>query len=40
MSSIDNVNEKGYCVLYAFLGVLLFIAMVYGIYQGNWNGLE
>ncbi len=39
-SGIENVDKKGYCVLYFALFIILLFATIYGVYQGNWNSLN
>jgi hypothetical protein len=32
---IKNAGRKGYCLMFFFIGLLLFIILVVGIYQYN-----
>jgi len=40
MSEIQNAGKKGYCLLYFFIFLLLFIALVVWIYNGNFQLLR
>lgn len=40
MSEIQNAGKKGYCLLYFFLFLLLFIALVVWIYNSNFQLLR
>ena len=35
MSEIENAGKKGYCLLYFFIFLVLFIVLVVGIYNAN-----
>lgn len=37
---IKNAGIKGYCLLFAAIGLLLFVVLVVSIYNANWNGLD
>jgi hypothetical protein len=37
---IKNAGIKGYCLLFAAIGFLLFVVLVVSIYNANWNGLD
>lgn len=39
MSEIKNAGGKGYCLMYFFIFLLLFIILVVSIYMMNSNGL-
>ncbi len=39
-NGIDDLESKGYCLLYGFIGILMFFALVYYVYEGNFNGLN
>ena len=39
MSEIQNAGRKGYCLLYFFIFMLLFVILVVGIYQYNFKFL-
>lgn len=39
MSDIVNAGKKGYCLLYFFIFLLLFVALVVGIYNYNFKFL-
>lgn len=36
---IVDRGSKGYCLLYGFIGIMLFLALVIGIYNYNYNFL-
>lgn len=40
MSEIKNAGGKGYCLMYLFIGLLLFIILVVAIYQWNFKFLQ
>lgn len=40
MSEIKNAGSKGYCLMYLFIGLLLFIILVVAIYQWNFKFLQ
>ena len=40
MSEIKNAGGKGYCLIYFFIGLLLFIILVVAIYQWNFKFLQ
>lgn len=35
-NEIKNAGKKGYCLMYFFIALLLFIILVVGIYQYNF----
>ncbi|WP_233752641.1 autophagy-related protein 27 [Flavilitoribacter nigricans] len=35
MSEIENAGNKGYCLMWFFIFLLLFVILVVGIYQYN-----
>ncbi len=37
MSEIQNVGRKGYCLMFAIIGFLLFIILVVYVYNYNFN---
>jgi len=37
---IENKGEKGYCVMYGIIGILLFVILLIYIYQYNGNFLS
>ncbi|HMQ47677.1 MAG TPA: hypothetical protein PKA00_09350 [Saprospiraceae bacterium] len=39
MSDIKNAGSKGYCLMYFFIFLLLFIVLVVGIYNTNFKFL-
>ncbi len=39
MSEIQKAGEKGYCLMYFFIFLLLFIILVVGIYNANFKFL-
>lgn len=39
MSEIKNAGRKGYCLMYFFIFLLLFIILVVAVYQLNFKGL-
>jgi hypothetical protein len=39
MSEIKNAGSKGYCLMYFFILMLLFVILVVAIYQWNFKGL-
>lgn len=39
MSEVENAGSKGYCLLYFFIFMLLFVILVVGIYQYNFKFL-
>ncbi len=39
MSEIKNAGGKGYCLMYFFIFLLLFIILVVAVYQLNFKGL-
>jgi hypothetical protein len=36
---IKNAGSKGYCLLFFFVGLLMFIILVVSIYQYNFKGI-
>lgn len=40
MSEIQNAGKKGYCLLYFFIFLLLFISLVVWIYNSNFQLLR
>ncbi len=39
MSEVENAGRKGYCLMYFFIFLLLFVILVVGIYQYNFKFL-
>lgn len=39
MSEVENAGRKGYCLMYFFIFLLLFVVLVVGIYQYNFKFL-
>ncbi len=37
MSEVENAGRKGYCLMYFFIFLLLFVILVVGIYQYNFK---
>lgn len=39
MSEIENAGTKGYCLMYFFIALFLFVVLVVSIYNANYNFL-
>lgn len=39
MSEVENAGRKGYCLMYFFIFLLLFVILVVGVYQYNFKFL-
>lgn len=37
MSEIENAGSKGYCLMWFFIFLLLFVILVVGVYQYNFR---
>lgn len=39
MSEVENAGSKGYCLMYFFIFLLLFVVLVVGVYYYNFKFL-
>lgn len=39
MSEIENAGQKGYCLLYFFVGFFLFVLLLIYLYQRSYSGV-